>query len=282
MCVSLCSCLTRASCWSALRSWSSWTTSGFRTPPTPAFTSDPPSSEPRWGVHTDVNALQLGLGRGFHHNVITISSQYHYENHCDHDWYHKYFITGSRYHHCISITISSQDDGYNITVSWYHLGLWYHHSIVTVSVSLGLGSIIMKSSQYYDVMTISECLWLVSVPPLRRSANQRSAMQVRLPGSSWSLFDCKNKSICWPGLCWPFRFSPFRLAQPSLGVSRTSHALLFVIVGPVGPYFATGAFNPVSLLADPRFVRACRGGVGAYKMGRSETEKDYLFIYLFM
>ncbi|XP_060758223.1 branched-chain-amino-acid aminotransferase, mitochondrial isoform X2 [Neoarius graeffei] len=55
--------------------------------------------------------------------------------------------------------------------------------------------------------------------------------------------------------------------EPSLGVSRSSRALLFVIVGPVGPYFATGAFNPVSLLADPRFVRACRGGVGAYKMG---------------
>ncbi|XP_062841036.1 branched-chain-amino-acid aminotransferase, mitochondrial [Trichomycterus rosablanca] len=55
--------------------------------------------------------------------------------------------------------------------------------------------------------------------------------------------------------------------EPSLGVSRALHALLFVIIGPVGPYFATGAFNPISLLADPRFVRACRGGVGAYKMG---------------
>ncbi|GAA6077877.1 branched-chain-amino-acid aminotransferase, mitochondrial isoform X1, partial [Tachysurus ichikawai] len=55
--------------------------------------------------------------------------------------------------------------------------------------------------------------------------------------------------------------------EPTLGVSRAGHALLFVIVGPVGPYFSTGAFNPVSLLADPRFVRACRGGVGAYKMG---------------
>ncbi|KAM3598139.1 uncharacterized protein V6R79_014037 [Siganus canaliculatus] len=55
--------------------------------------------------------------------------------------------------------------------------------------------------------------------------------------------------------------------EPSLGVSRTSHAMIFVIVGPVGPYFATGSFNPVSLLADPSFVRAWKGGVGAYKMG---------------
>uniref|UniRef100_A0A8C5CQ66 Branched-chain-amino-acid aminotransferase n=1 Tax=Gadus morhua TaxID=8049 RepID=A0A8C5CQ66_GADMO len=55
--------------------------------------------------------------------------------------------------------------------------------------------------------------------------------------------------------------------EPSLGVSRAGKAMLFVIVGPVGPYFATGSFNPVSLLADPSFVRAWRGGVGAYKMG---------------
>uniref|UniRef100_A0A672LR95 Branched-chain-amino-acid aminotransferase n=1 Tax=Sinocyclocheilus grahami TaxID=75366 RepID=A0A672LR95_SINGR len=55
--------------------------------------------------------------------------------------------------------------------------------------------------------------------------------------------------------------------EPSLGVSRTGHSLLFVIIGPVGPYFATGGFSPVSLLADPRYVRAWRGGVGEYKMG---------------
>ncbi|KAJ8253602.1 hypothetical protein COCON_G00202140 [Conger conger] len=57
------------------------------------------------------------------------------------------------------------------------------------------------------------------------------------------------------------------LDAPSLGVTRACHALLFVIIGPVGPYFATGAFNPVSLMADPSFVRAWRGGVGEYKMG---------------
>lgn len=55
--------------------------------------------------------------------------------------------------------------------------------------------------------------------------------------------------------------------QPSLGVSRAGKALIFVIVGPVGPYFATGSFSPVSLLADPAYVRAWKGGVGEYKMG---------------
>uniref|UniRef100_A0A8D0DKR2 Branched-chain-amino-acid aminotransferase n=1 Tax=Salvator merianae TaxID=96440 RepID=A0A8D0DKR2_SALMN len=55
--------------------------------------------------------------------------------------------------------------------------------------------------------------------------------------------------------------------EPSLGVARSSRALLFVILGPVGPYFATGSFNPISLLADPRFVRAWIGGVGESKAG---------------
>ncbi|XP_035768959.1 branched-chain-amino-acid aminotransferase, mitochondrial [Neolamprologus brichardi] len=55
--------------------------------------------------------------------------------------------------------------------------------------------------------------------------------------------------------------------SPSLGVSRPGKAMIFVIIGPVGPYFSTGSFNPVSLLADPAFVRAWKGGVGAYKMG---------------
>jgi len=64
-----------------------------------------------------------------------------------------------------------------------------------------------------------------------------------------------------------FNFDHPSFFQPSLGVSRAGHALLFVIIGPVGPYFATGAFSPVSLLADPRYVRAWRGGVGEYKMG---------------
>ncbi|KAG7492090.1 hypothetical protein MATL_G00011010 [Megalops atlanticus] len=55
--------------------------------------------------------------------------------------------------------------------------------------------------------------------------------------------------------------------EPALGLSKAAHALLFVIMSPVGPYFATGSFNPVSLLADPRFIRAWRGGVGEFKMG---------------
>ncbi|WAR02370.1 BCAT2-like protein [Mya arenaria] len=53
---------------------------------------------------------------------------------------------------------------------------------------------------------------------------------------------------------------------PQLGVSRSSSATLFVLIGPVGPYYPTG-MAPVKLLADPKFVRAWPGGSGGFKMG---------------
>ncbi len=55
--------------------------------------------------------------------------------------------------------------------------------------------------------------------------------------------------------------------QSTLGVKAPAKASLFVIAGPVGPYFQTGTFSPVSLLADPRFVRAWPGGIGECKAG---------------
>jgi len=54
--------------------------------------------------------------------------------------------------------------------------------------------------------------------------------------------------------------------EASLGVGQTTSALLFVMTGPVGPYYPTG-FKPVSLMADPAFVRAWPGGSGNTKMG---------------
>uniref|UniRef100_F7DES6 Branched-chain-amino-acid aminotransferase n=1 Tax=Xenopus tropicalis TaxID=8364 RepID=F7DES6_XENTR len=55
--------------------------------------------------------------------------------------------------------------------------------------------------------------------------------------------------------------------RPSLGVTKSTHALLYIILSPVGPYFAGGGFCPVSLLADPQYVRAWIGGVGNCKLG---------------
>uniref|UniRef100_A0A0N5BXF5 Branched-chain-amino-acid aminotransferase n=1 Tax=Strongyloides papillosus TaxID=174720 RepID=A0A0N5BXF5_STREA len=54
--------------------------------------------------------------------------------------------------------------------------------------------------------------------------------------------------------------------EGTLGVSDSNTAKFFVLTGPAGAYFATG-FKPVTLLADPRYVRAFPGGVGQYKMG---------------
>ncbi|XP_041472803.1 branched-chain-amino-acid aminotransferase, cytosolic-like [Lytechinus variegatus] len=55
--------------------------------------------------------------------------------------------------------------------------------------------------------------------------------------------------------------------EPTLGVNYPKHALLYCIVGPVGPYFETGTFNPVTLYADTMHIRAWHGGVGYAKMG---------------
>ncbi|KAM4901221.1 branched-chain-amino-acid aminotransferase, cytosolic isoform 3-T3 [Sylvia borin] len=54
---------------------------------------------------------------------------------------------------------------------------------------------------------------------------------------------------------------------PSLGVKKPTKALLYVILSPVGAYFASGSFNPISLWADPKYVRAWKGGTGDCKLG---------------
>lgn len=54
--------------------------------------------------------------------------------------------------------------------------------------------------------------------------------------------------------------------EPSLGVASSRKSLLYVLLSPVGPYFKTG-FKPVSLYADPDFVRAWPGGAGNAKLG---------------
>ncbi|XP_069133485.1 LOW QUALITY PROTEIN: branched-chain-amino-acid aminotransferase, cytosolic-like [Argopecten irradians] len=54
--------------------------------------------------------------------------------------------------------------------------------------------------------------------------------------------------------------------EPCLGVARSKNALLYVLTGPVGPYYPTG-LKPVNLLADPNYARAWPGGCGMFKMG---------------
>ncbi|KAL3842633.1 hypothetical protein ACJMK2_020624 [Sinanodonta woodiana] len=66
--------------------------------------------------------------------------------------------------------------------------------------------------------------------------------------------------------------------EPTLGVSKSSSSLLYVLIGPVGPYFKTG-FKPVSLLADPQFVRAWPGGLGSYKAASNYAPTVYVSNY---
>ncbi|XP_053112374.1 branched-chain-amino-acid aminotransferase, cytosolic isoform X5 [Hemicordylus capensis] len=62
---------------------------------------------------------------------------------------------------------------------------------------------------------------------------------------------------------------------PSLGVKKPSKALLYVILSPVGPYFSSGSFNPISLWADPKYVRAWKGGTGDCKLGGNYGSSIY-------
>lgn len=60
----------------------------------------------------------------------------------------------------------------------------------------------------------------------------------------------------------------FLYKQPTLGVGVTDSALLYVILSPVGSYFKTsGPQTGVSLLADPKYIRAWPGGCGSSKLG---------------
>ncbi|XP_014484970.1 PREDICTED: branched-chain-amino-acid aminotransferase, cytosolic [Dinoponera quadriceps] len=55
--------------------------------------------------------------------------------------------------------------------------------------------------------------------------------------------------------------------EPTLGVGVTDSALLYAILTPVGSYFANSGHNGVSLLADPKYIRAWPGGCGNSKLG---------------
>ncbi|XP_055930305.1 branched-chain-amino-acid aminotransferase, cytosolic-like isoform X1 [Argiope bruennichi] len=64
--------------------------------------------------------------------------------------------------------------------------------------------------------------------------------------------------------------------EPSLGIASSKKALLYIITGPVGAYFSSGQEKAVSLLADPKHVRAWPGGVGNKKMGCNYAPTIYI------
>ncbi|HEY6007588.1 MAG TPA: branched-chain amino acid aminotransferase [Geobacteraceae bacterium] len=54
--------------------------------------------------------------------------------------------------------------------------------------------------------------------------------------------------------------------EPVLGVKPSDHYYFFVIMSPVGAYYASG-FNPVKIMVEDKFVRAVPGGTGDAKTG---------------
>lgn len=53
--------------------------------------------------------------------------------------------------------------------------------------------------------------------------------------------------------------------KPTLGLKKPNRALLYVILCLAGSYF--NQTEPISLWADPKYVRAWTGGTGDCKMG---------------
>ena len=54
--------------------------------------------------------------------------------------------------------------------------------------------------------------------------------------------------------------------EPFLGVKPSKTYTFFVILSPVGPYYAEG-LDPVKIWVEDKYVRAARGGLGAIKAG---------------
>ncbi|XP_072327919.1 branched-chain-amino-acid aminotransferase, cytosolic isoform X1 [Scyliorhinus torazame] len=112
-------------------------------------------------------------------------------------------------------------------------------------------------------------------PMLNMERMLRSARRACLPSfDPKEMLDCIKKLVAVDREWVPYSKSaslyirPVLIGtEPSLGVKITTKALLYVILSPVGPYFSTGSFSPVSLWADPRYVRAWKGGTGDCKVG---------------
>jgi len=54
--------------------------------------------------------------------------------------------------------------------------------------------------------------------------------------------------------------------EPVLGVHPSNHYYFYVILSPVGAYYAAG-FNPVNIMVEDHYVRAVPGGTGEAKTG---------------
>ncbi|CAL1278524.1 unnamed protein product [Larinioides sclopetarius] len=121
-------------------------------------------------------------------------------------------------------------------------------------------------------------------PDLNMKRLLTSAERASLPSFDWEeLLKCTKKLISVDHRCVPGDGKSSLYIRPtyigtesSLGVSPAKSALLYVVTCPSGPYFKTDLTQPVSLLADPKYVRACPGGAGAYKFASNYAPTLYV------
>ncbi|XP_010613563.1 branched-chain-amino-acid aminotransferase, cytosolic [Fukomys damarensis] len=112
-------------------------------------------------------------------------------------------------------------------------------------------------------------------PELNMDRMYRSAMRITLPAfDKEELLQCIQQLVSLDKEWVPYSTDAslyirpaFIGTEPSLGIKRPSKALLFVILSPVGPYFSSTSFKPVTLWATPQYVRAWQGGTGDCKLG---------------
>ncbi|RMC02757.1 hypothetical protein DUI87_19947 [Hirundo rustica rustica] len=120
-------------------------------------------------------------------------------------------------------------------------------------------------------------------PTLNMDRMARSARRTTLPSFDQNeLLECIRKLVEVEQEWVPYSTSaslyirPTLIGtEPSLGVKKPTKALLYVILSPVGPYFGGGSFNPISLWADPKYVRAWKGGTGDCKVGGNYGSSIY-------
>ncbi|MGB3341451.1 MAG: branched-chain amino acid aminotransferase [bacterium] len=62
--------------------------------------------------------------------------------------------------------------------------------------------------------------------------------------------------------------------EPALGVKASKQYIFYIIVGPVGSYYAEG-LNPIKIYVSDKYVRAVRGGIGEAKAGGNYAASLY-------
>lgn len=112
-------------------------------------------------------------------------------------------------------------------------------------------------------------------PDMNMDRLNKSAVRLSLPDFEKSeLLECIKQLVRlesdWipEGIGYSLYIRPTMIAtNECIGISQPDRALLFVICGPVGPYYQSTGFSAVKILAEDSFVRAWPGGTGEFKVG---------------